>query len=59
MLVLALTLPVLLIFSAIASGSETALFSLTARKRAQISRDTPVTLRALARLLARPAMLLI
>ncbi len=59
MLALALTLPVLLIFSAIASGSETALFSLTAGERAQIMRETPVIGRAIERLLARPRMLLI
>ena len=59
MLALALTLPVLLILSAIASGSETALFSLTRGERAQITRSSPGAGRAIDRLLARPRMLLI
>ena len=59
MLALTLTLPVLLIFSAIASGSETALFSLTKGERTQISRAAPVRGRAIERLLARPRALLI
>jgi len=59
MLALAALLPVLLILSAIASGSETALFSLTRGERAQISRAHPVRGRAVERLLARPRTLLI
>jgi CBS domain containing-hemolysin-like protein len=59
MLALALALPVLLVLSAIASGSETALFSLTRGERAQLARAHPVKGRAVERLLARPRMLLI
>lgn len=59
MLALALTLPVLLVFSAIASGSETALFSLTKGERTQIRRDAPVRGKAIERLLSRPRTLLI
>ncbi len=59
MLALAVILPVLLIFSAIASGSETALFSLTPGERAQITRASPVRGGAIERLLSRPRTLLI
>lgn len=57
--VLLATLPFLLVLSALASGSETALFTLTAEDRARIARRSPRAGRAIDRLLAAPRMLLI
>lgn len=57
--VLLATLPVLLVLSALASGSETALFTLSARDRAEVSRRSPLAGRAVDRLLFSPRMLLI
>jgi CBS domain containing-hemolysin-like protein len=56
---LLLTLPVLLVFSALASGSETAMFGLTGADRAALEQRHPVAARAVAALLARPRSLLI
>ncbi len=54
-----LSLPVLLLFSAFFSGSETALFSLTRHQRAQLARSTAVTGVTITTLLAETRMLLI
>ena len=52
-------LPVLLVASGLASGSETALFSLTHGERARLRRDAPTAAAAIDALLARPRALLI
>lgn len=57
--VLLSVLPVLLVLSALASGSETALFSLTASDRLEIGRKSPLLGRAVEKLLAQPRLLLI
>lgn len=54
-----LILPVLLLFSAFFSGSETALFSLTRHQRAQLARGGSVVATTLSTLLAETRMLLI
>lgn len=56
---LILALPVLLGLSAVASGSETALFSLTHAERQRLRRTAPVAYGAVQRLTARPRRLLI
>ncbi|MEM7621818.1 MAG: CNNM domain-containing protein [Planctomycetota bacterium] len=56
---LLLALPVILVFSAIASGSETALFSLTHGERENLQRTKPAASRAIERLLTRPRRLLV
>ena len=56
---LILVLPVLLICSAIASGSETALFRLTHRERADLRREAPAVAGAVDALLAQPRRLLL
>ena len=58
-LILVLMLPVLLIASGIASGSETALFRLTMRERADLRRDMPAVGGAVEVLLAEPRRLLL
>lgn len=57
--VLLATLPVLLVLSALASGSETALFSLNSVDREELARRSPSAARAVVRLLSAPRMLLI
>ncbi len=52
-------LPVLLVLSAIASGTETAMFSLGGKDRDDLAATSPVTARAVERLLAHPRRLLI
>jgi len=52
-------LPVLLVGSAFASGSETALFSLTHGERARLRRDAAAASAAVEALLARPRALLV
>lgn len=54
-----LLLPALLVASAMASGSETALFGVTHAERGRLSARHPAAARALAALLARPRRLLI
>ncbi len=54
-----LLLPVLLLCSAIASGSETALFRLSFRERAELKRSTPAVGAAVAVLLSDPRRLLL
>ncbi len=56
---LALLLPVLLLGSGMASGAETALFSLTHAERLRLGATHPAASRAIARLMARPRRLLI
>jgi len=53
------TLPIMLVGSAIASGMETALFTLTHGERERLARLHPAAARAVARLLAQPRRLLI
>lgn len=57
-IVLLALLPVLLVFSAAASASETALFGVTPGEEARLRRAAPVSARALASLRARPRQLL-
>lgn len=52
-------LPVLLVLSALASGAETALFSLTGSDRQEIGRKSPLIGRGVEKLLAQPRLLLI
>ena len=52
-------LPVLLVFSAVASGSETALFRLTHRERTGLMRESPAVAAAVGVLLADPRRLLL
>lgn len=52
-------LPVLLVLSALASGTETALFTLNHRERAAMRRDHPAAGRAVDRVLSRPRRLLV
>ncbi len=59
MLPLLLTLPFLLLASALASGAETALFSLTRTDRQSLRERAPHAAAAIERLLARPRTLLI
>jgi putative hemolysin len=54
-----LVLPILLLCSAIASGSETALFRLTHRERADLRRESPGVAAATDALLAQPRRLLL
>lgn len=56
---LLLVLPILLVFSAFFSGSETALFGLTQMERMQLRRGGTIAGRAVGALLAEPRMLLI
>jgi len=56
---LILVLPVLLVLSAIASGSETALFRLSHRERAELRRSVPGVSAAVESLLAEPRQLLL
>lgn len=56
--VLLALLPVLLVFSAAASASETALFGVTPGEEARLRRGAPIAGRALASLRARPRELL-
>lgn len=58
-LLMLLILPVLLLFSAFFSGSETALFSLTRHQRAQFARGDSVVGTTITTLLAETRMLLI
>lgn len=58
-LILILMLPALLIASGLASGAETALFSLTYADRTRLARSNPATSAAVASLLKRPRMLLL
>lgn len=55
---LAATLPVLLIFSALASASETALFGVTPGEQARLRRVAPAAARAVDSLRARPREML-
>lgn len=57
--VLLSVLPLLLVLSALASGSETALFSLTGSDRQEIGRKSPLIGRAVEKLLSEPRLLLI
>lgn len=57
--VLLSVLPLLLVLSGLASGSETALFSLTGSDRQEISRKSPLIGRAVEILLSQPRLLLI
>ncbi|KAA0214444.1 MAG: DUF21 domain-containing protein [Leptolyngbya sp. PLA3] len=57
--VLLSVLPVLLVLSALASASETALFSLSATDRQEIGRCSPRIGRAVEKLLSQPRLLLI
>ncbi|RMH23961.1 MAG: HlyC/CorC family transporter [Planctomycetota bacterium] len=57
--ILAAVMPGLLVASAFFSGSETALFGLTADERGRLRAGRPAAARAVARLLASPRMLLI
>lgn len=56
---LILVLPVLLVLSAIASGSETALFGLSHRERAELRRTAPTAWAAVESLLREPRRLLL
>lgn len=56
---LLLMLPALLVASGLASGSETALFSMTHGERAELRRTAPRTAAAVEHMLARPRVLLI
>tara|TARA_R110000782_G_scaffold13976_3_gene40906 strand:- start:2861 stop:4150 length:1290 start_codon:yes stop_codon:yes gene_type:complete len=57
-IVLAALLPVLLVFSAMASASETALFGVTPGEEARLRRTAPLAARAVAALRANPRELL-
>lgn len=57
-IVLAALLPVLLVFSAMASASETALFGVTPGEEARLRRSAPLAARAVAALRANPRQLL-
>lgn len=58
-LVLLIPLPVLLVFSALFSGAETALFGMTYNERLALRRESPAVERIVGRLLAEPRPLLI
>ena len=58
-LIFLIALPLLLVASAIASGSETALFRLTLRERADLRRDAPGVGHAVDALLGNPRRLLL